>query len=134
MHSNKGYHYRQLQQSMTRAYDVNKIEKVSTVMHYFEGMMESSYSTYGHQIDMFYSFLIKDIVANEMKSDVGFREINRKLSVFRMDKLVERTLNNVTGVPRLYAAMFKLYKNKLYIPLTLLFRLFNKYKKKEDIV
>ena len=125
-HSNKGYHYRQSSQSMSRLYDPEKAEKVWAAMAYFSKVMEEQYSIYHDQIDKFYSFLIKDIIKNYMGSGVSKKKIVSEIGIFREYELVDNTLKRLKGLPFAHKIMFWLYKVRSYYLLIYLMKLHNR--------
>lgn len=126
LHSNKGYHYRQLQQSMTRAYDENKMIKVETVLNYFNDVMRDKYDLYHEQIDKFFGFLVKDIITNEIKSGDSLKKIKQRLVYFRNHEIVLRTLTKQKNIPFKYKLLFNLYRCRVVCLMVLLMSVYTK--------
>jgi glycosyltransferase involved in cell wall biosynthesis len=126
LHTNCGYHYRQIEQSMTRAYDANKMSKIRAALIYCDQALGTVYDQYRNQVDKFFGSLVKEMIANEMKSPNPHAEKIKKLAAFRENAIVDRTLQNVADLPCFYKILFVLYRDRNYRRLVCLLDFYNR--------
>lgn len=111
---NTGYHYRQHRESMSLKADSRKIEKILTYLTYFHEKMAPYYEQYKYQINMFYSWQIRDAIRNESFVDETLGEKRRKLSELRNNPIVSNCMVEIHSLPFKYDIILKLFKYRCY--------------------
>ena len=128
LNENTGYYYRQVQSSMMKKYDPKKLSRVILVMDYMETVFAPYREKYGHQIDRYYTQLIKELVKNELLGDAPYQEKVGKIRALTEKEYPMRALKDLSGISLFYRIFFGLIRSRKFAVLNLGYTLYKKLK------
>lgn len=123
------YYYRQNSQSMTKAYDAKRFDRLEVLFNYLKKMLLPNNSTLSEQYEGYELFCVLYAALNEAKSSVGFKKMadNFEMGIRKLD-LVNFTAKTTFKVGAPWNIMLYLIKKEKFKALSVFCRLIVKVK------